>query len=131
MHTRVRPWRPDIRSLGVSSASGEVLNSAHDLQDLTAALGVTTTAKALGVSKGLISQILAGATLTPEVARRASAFRYVLVRALAYFYPDELGPWLVASEPLLGGRSPMNVLALEGAQPVVDAIEGRRGGVFA
>lgn len=129
--TRANAWRPDIRAIEIPEKSKDVLNASHDLRDLVDTLGVTTTAKALGVSKGLISQINAGATLTQEVARRASDLRYVLVRALSYFYPDEIGPWLTGPEPLLGGSIPINVLVLKGVQPVVDAIDAIRAGVYA
>jgi len=39
--------------------------------------------------------------------------------------------WLVGSEPLLGGARPIDVPAMEGAGPVVRAIDGIATGVYA
>ena len=39
--------------------------------------------------------------------------------------------WLVGSEPLLGGARPIDVLAQQGASPVIRAIDGISQGAFA
>jgi len=103
-----------------------------ELQRLVTVLGAATAARVLDIDRALISRAVKGSErLSNEVVRRIQDLSYVLARALTYFYPDEIGAWLMGPEPQLGGRVPMMVLALEGPKDVVDAIDAIRAGSFA
>jgi uncharacterized protein (DUF2384 family) len=55
----------------------------------------------------------------------------VLTRILRVYNPEVAAMWLVGSEPLLGGARPIDVLAMEGAAPVIRAIDGIAQGAYA
>ena len=66
-----------------------------------------------------------------EMGRRIVDLHDVLVRILRVFDHESAAMWLVGSEPLLGGSRPIDVLAIEGAAPVIRAIDGITQGAYA
>ena len=102
------------------------------LDRLVHALGVNVTADLLALDRAQLRRCLKGQeSLSAPVAQRVLDLEYVLDRALRIFYPDELGPWLTAPEPLLGGAIPLNVLVLRGSAPVIQALNRIAAGAFA
>jgi len=65
------------------------------------------------------------------MGRRVVDLHDVLTRILRVYGRESAALWLVGSEPLLGGARPIDVLALEGAAPVIRAIDGIAQGAFA
>jgi hypothetical protein len=55
----------------------------------------------------------------------------VLSRILRVYSRDVAAMWLAGSEPLLGGARPIDVLVMEGAAPVIRAIDGIAEGAYA
>jgi hypothetical protein len=69
--------------------------------------------------------------ISPALALGITNLQYVLTRALQTMHPDEFGPWLTEGEPLLGGSSPLNVLAIDGPAAVIAALDALVSGAFA
>jgi uncharacterized protein (DUF2384 family) len=65
------------------------------------------------------------------MGRRIVDLHDVLTRILRVYNPQLAAMWLVGSEPLLGGARPIDVMAMEGAAPVVRAIDGIAQGAYA
>jgi hypothetical protein len=65
------------------------------------------------------------------MGRRIVDLHDVLTRILRVYGREAAAMWLVGSEPLLGGARPIDVLALEGAAPLIRAIDGIAQGVYA
>ena len=65
------------------------------------------------------------------MGRRIVDLHDVLTRILRVFGREAAAMWLVGSEPLLRGARPIDVLFLEGAAPVIRAIDGVSQGAYA
>jgi uncharacterized protein (DUF2384 family) len=65
------------------------------------------------------------------MGRRIVDLHDILTRILRVYNRETAAMWLVGSEPLLGGARPIDVLAMEGAAPVVRAIDGIAAGAYA
>lgn len=112
---------------------------ADDLSDvhpllarITGALGTNAAARLLGADRAQVSRWGAGKEpVGAEMSRRIVDLHDVLTRILRIYHRDAAAMWLSGSEPLLGGARPIDVLALEGAAPVVRAIEAIAEGVHA
>lgn len=65
------------------------------------------------------------------MGRRIVDLHDILTRILRVYHRDAAAMWLLGSEPLLGGARPIDVLALEGASPLVRAIDGIAQGAYA
>jgi len=101
-------------------------------KSLTDLLGHNRTAALLDVDKSRLTRCMNGQeNYGADLVRRIYNLHYILVRALEVMQPDEVGPWLMESEPLLGDSIPMNVLRLSGAVRVIQALEARAAGAFA
>ncbi|MGH7707131.1 MAG: antitoxin Xre/MbcA/ParS toxin-binding domain-containing protein, partial [Vulcanimicrobiaceae bacterium] len=99
---------------------------------LISVLGLNAAADVLGIDPSQLSRAGAStASISPVLESRIIDVDYVINRALAVMWPDEVGPWLTSPEPLLGGSIPLNVLALSGAARVVQALDARAAGAFA
>lgn len=66
-----------------------------------------------------------------EIGRRIVDLHDILNRIIRIYHPDAASMWLAGSEPLLGGARPIDVLVLEGAAPVIRAIDAIAQGAFA
>jgi uncharacterized protein (DUF2384 family) len=119
-------------NVAVRKEATETFAPRHELERLVEAVGQAGASRLLGVGLPHVNKILSGKERTSsDLMRRILSVNYVLGFALQWFYADEIVGWLLAPEPLLGGRNPMGVLVQEGPQPVVEAIEGRIAGVYA
>jgi uncharacterized protein (DUF2384 family) len=65
------------------------------------------------------------------MGRRVVDLHDVLTRILRIYDRHAAAMWLLGSEPLLGGARPIDVLAMEGAAPVIRTIEGIAQGAYA
>jgi uncharacterized protein (DUF2384 family) len=70
-------------------------------------------------------------SISSEMGRRIVDLHDVLTRILRVYPSEAAALWLVGSEPLLGGARPIDVLVLEGAAPVIRAIDGIAEGAYA
>jgi uncharacterized protein (DUF2384 family) len=101
------------------------------LARIVAALGTNATARVLGVDRAQVSRWSGTETIGAEMGRRIVDLHDVLTRILRVFEREAAAMWLVGAEPLLGGARPIDVLVLEGAAPVVRAIDGIMQGAYA
>ena len=102
------------------------------LAQVVQALGTGATARLLGADRAQVSRLTAGKeAIGSEMGRRIADLHDVLTRILRVYSRDAAAMWLVGSEPLLGGARPIDVLVMEGAAPVVRAIDGMAAGDYA
>ena len=95
-------------------------------------LGTNAAARLLGADRAQVSRWTSGKeAIGSEMGRRIVDLHDVLTRILRVYNPEMAAMWLVGSEPLLGGARPIDVLAMEGAAPVVRAIDGIAAGAYA
>lgn len=96
------------------------------------ALGTNATARVLGVDRAMVSRWSSGTEpIGVEMGRRVVDLHDILTRILRVYGPEAAAMWLVGSEPLLGGARPIDVLVMEGASPVIRAIDGITQGAYA
>jgi uncharacterized protein (DUF2384 family) len=96
------------------------------------ALGTNAAARLLGVDRAQVSRCSTGIeSIGSEMGRRIVDLHDVLTRILRVYGREAAAMWLVGSEPLLGGARPIDVLVLEGAAPVIRAIDGIAEGAYA
>jgi uncharacterized protein (DUF2384 family) len=96
------------------------------------ALGTNAAARLLGADRGQVTRWKAGTgAISGEMGRRIVDLHDVLTRILRVYGRQAAAMWLVGSEPLLGGARPIDVLVLEGAAPVIRAIDGIAEGAYA
>ena len=113
--------------------------SAGTLADVTPllarvieALGTNSAARLLGADRAQVSRWSVGReSIGSEMGRRIVDLHDVLTRILRVYRREAAAMWLVGSEPLLGGARPIDVLVLEGAAPVIRAIDGIEEGAYA
>jgi uncharacterized protein (DUF2384 family) len=102
------------------------------LARIVAALGTNAAARLLDADRAQISRFGAEKErISVEIGRRIVDLHDILTRILRIYPPEAASMWLVGAEPLLGGARPIDVLATEGAAPVVRAIDGIAQGAFA
>jgi uncharacterized protein (DUF2384 family) len=102
------------------------------LMRVVAALGTNAAARLLGADRAQVSRWTSGKeAIGSEMGRRIVDLHDILTRILRVYNPELAAMWLVGSEPLLGGARPIDVLTMEGAAPVVRAIEGIAAGAYA
>ncbi|MGO9257153.1 MAG: hypothetical protein ACLQU1_12740 [Bryobacteraceae bacterium] len=96
------------------------------------ALGTNAAARLLGADRSQVSRWNAGIeSIGAEMGRRIVDLHDVLTRILRVYGREAAAMWLVGSEPLLGGARPIDILVLEGAAPVIRAIDGIAQGAYA
>lgn len=96
------------------------------------ALGSNATARMLDCDRSQVSRWSAGKeAISQEMGRRIVDLHDVLTRILRVYEPEMAAMWLSGSEPLLGGARPIDVMTIEGAAPVIRAIDGISQGAFA
>ncbi len=102
------------------------------LARLVDALGTNAAARLLGADRSQVSRWMAQTSpISGEMGRRIVDLHDVLTRILRVFDREAAAMWLAGSEPLLGGARPIDVLVLEGAAPVIRAIDGIAEGAYA
>ena len=129
---RTRAWQPVAGKIRLLPAADSLLDVHPLLLRLVAALGASSTARMLGVDRAQVSRWTSSSELvSAEMRRRIVDLHDILTRILRVYSRDAAALWLVGLEPLLGGARPMDLLVLEGAAPVIRAIDGIAQGVYA
>jgi len=129
----VSRWQvPPNRIVRLKPSAAEQFAASTKLNRIIESLSLSAAADVLGVDRSQLDRCRKGKeAIGVELARRITEVEYVLDRALHVMQADEVGPWLTEPEPLLGGSTPLNVLTLRGAGPVVAALDGIAAGTFA
>jgi uncharacterized protein (DUF2384 family) len=127
-----RAWEPVVDAVALRLRADTLADVAPLLSRIVAALGTNEAARLLGADRSQVSRWSAGTEgVSYEMGRRIVDLHDVLTRIMRVFTPDAASMWLVGSEPLLGGARPIDVLVMEGAAPVIRAIDGISQGAFA
>ena len=129
---KAQPWVPDARAVVFRPSAGALEDLTPLLVRVVEALGTNATARLLGADRAQVSRWSAGnEPVSAEMGRRIVDLHDVLTRILRIFSREAAALWLTGSEPLLGGARPIDILAREGASPVIRAIDGIAQGAYA
>lgn len=119
------------RRITVDPDAPRLFDVPAEVARVVAALGSNTVAELLGVSRSQPSRWRSGKErISPVNRARLTDLDHVLNRLLQVLWPEEASAWLTARNPHLGGR-PVDVLALRGAAPVLQAIDALAQGAYA
>jgi len=123
-------WSPLI--LAEAPKSPGILQSVLGLLErLVLAYNARLVARMLDVSPAMVTRWRAGKPISLPMARRILDLHDILTRAFQLFSPDTAAQWLVGNEPLLGGARPIDVLAIDGIVPVIEALSAIESGAYA
>jgi uncharacterized protein (DUF2384 family) len=127
-----RAWTPIASPVNLRKTADALADVRPLLARVIKALGTNAAARLLGADRAQVSRWSAGTeAISSEMGRRIVDLHDVLTRILRVYGREAAAMWLVGSEPLLGGARPIDVLALEGAAPVIRAIDGIAEGAYA
>jgi len=127
-----RPWTPITKSIVLRESATALADPRPLLVRVVAALGTNAAARLLGADRAQVSRWMAKTeSIGAEMGRRIVDLHDVLTRILRVYSRAAAAMWLVGSEPLLGGARPIDVLVMEGAAPVIRAIDGIAAGAYA
>lgn len=108
-----------------------LFEKSGNIERVVRALGSNNVAALLGVTRSQPSRWRTGEEqMSPINRARLADLDHVLNRLLQVLWPEEASDWLSARNPHLGGR-PIDVLALRGAGPVIEAIDALAQGAYA
>lgn len=120
-----------MRDIVVDPDATDLFDVPAEVERVVSALGSNTVAELLGVSRSQPSRWRSGKErVSPANRARLTDLDHILNRLLQVLWPEEAGAWLTALNPHLGGR-PVDVLALRGAAPVIEAIDALAQGAYA
>ena len=127
-----RVWIPAAKIVAFRESAENLADVTPLLARIVDALGNNAAARLLGADRAQVSRWGSGTeSIGSEMGRRIVDLHDVLTRILRVYGREAAAMWLVGSEPLLGGARPIDVLALEGAAPVIRAIDGIAEGAYA
>ena len=127
-----RAWIPTAKAVVLRQSADALSDVTPLLARVIEALGTNAAARLLGADRAQVSRWNAGIeSIGSEMGRRIVDLHDVLTRILRVYGREAAALWLVGSEPLLGGARPIDVLVLEGAAPVIRAIDGIAEGAYA
>ena len=127
-----RPWKPVTTTIVLRPSADALADVRPLLVRIIDALGTNSAARLLGADRAQVSRWTAGTEpVGAEMGRRIVDLHDVLTRILRVYSREAAAMWLVGSEPLLSGARPIDVLAMEGAAPVIRAIDGIAAGAYA
>jgi uncharacterized protein (DUF2384 family) len=120
-----------IEQLLIDSGAAALYEDRGLAERVISVLGSNAVARLLGVSRSQPSRWRSGQEqMSPLNRARLSDLDHVLNRLLQVLWPEEAGAWLTAPNPHLAGR-PVDVLALRGSGPVIEAIDALAQGAYA
>ena len=129
---RSRPWIPASGSLTFRPSAASMADLRPLLARVVDAMGTNAAARLLSADRAQVSRWGSGGEpISAEMGRRIVDLHDILTRILRVYPREAAALWLGGSEPLLGGARPIDVLALEGAAPVIRAIDGIAQGAYA
>jgi uncharacterized protein (DUF2384 family) len=127
-----RVWAPVADSIHLRPAAVGLADVRPLLARIVEALGTNAAGRLLGADRAQVSRWGSGTeAVGAEMGRRIVDLHDLLTRILRVYHREAAQMWLLGSEPLLGGARPIDVLAAEGAAPVIRAIDGISQGAYA
>jgi len=128
---KVRTWTPIVKNVTLRPAADALADVTPLLQRVVEALGAKGAASLLGADRPQVSRWMKGTEeIGSEMGRRIVDLHDILTRVIRIYTREGAARWLVGSDPLLGGARPIDVLVVEGAAPVIRALEGLAQGTF-
>jgi uncharacterized protein (DUF2384 family) len=95
------------------------------LRRLADGFGQRALARLLDVGTGTVTNWLAGKrAMSAPMTKRVLDLHDVFSRALQIYEPQVAVDWLLGSDRYLGDRRPIDVLVLQGAGPLIEALDG-------
>jgi uncharacterized protein (DUF2384 family) len=132
LNHRPRPWIFSSKSVVLKPQAAGLADVGPLLTRIVDALGTNAAARLLGADRAQVSRWCSGTeSIGQEMGRRIVDLHDVLTRIMRVYGREPAAMWLTGSEPLLGGARPIDVLAIEGAAPVIRAIDGIAAGAYA
>ncbi|MGC9947824.1 MAG: hypothetical protein ABSF64_15775 [Bryobacteraceae bacterium] len=132
VHRKPRTWTVMTKTVVFRPSALALADVSPLLVRVVDALGTNAAARLLGADRAQVSRWSSGKeAIGSEMGRRIVDLHDILTRILRVYNRETAAMWLVGSEPLLGGARPIDVLAMEGAAPVVRAIDGIAAGAYA
>lgn len=126
------PWIVAVQEIAPPARPEALMNVGPLLDRLVDAFGPRPLSKLLGTNHTTITNWRAGRRrMSPEMAKRVIDLHDVITRALQVFAPDTAMRWLVGQEPFLDHARPIDVLALKGVAPLIEALDGIDAGAYA
>jgi len=126
-----RFWKPATNLVLLKTGADTLSDMRPLLARLVEALGTNAAARLLDADRAQVSRWGSGQEpVSAEMGRRIVDLHDILTRIVRVFEPEAAAMWLTGSEPLLGGARPIDVLVLEGAAPVIRAIDGVMQGAY-
>ncbi len=117
-------WTLTIDNISIPKNPDALRDVRPLLQRLASAFGGRPLARFLGVGSGTVSNWLSGQrTMNPEMTARVIDLHDVLTRALQVYAPEVVIDWLLGNDPYLDHKRPIDVLALHGAGPLIQALD--------
>jgi uncharacterized protein (DUF2384 family) len=101
------------------------------LTRMVSAYGHNPMARLLDVDPAMVTRWKRGAKISPAMSHRILDLHAVLARALQVFAPDVATQWLVGHEPFLNEARPVDVLAVRGAAPLIEALDAIAASAYA
>lgn len=95
------------------------------------AYGTNAVARMLDVDPAMLTRWKKGGPVSDVMRKRIIDLHDVLSRAFQIFSPETVMNWLVGHEPFLNDARPIDVLALRGAAPLIEALDGIESGGYA
>jgi uncharacterized protein (DUF2384 family) len=126
-----RRWSPTIDPLAAPKDPKALADARPLLVRMIAAYGHNAIARLLDVDAAMVTRWKSGGRISPVMSRRIVDLHAVLARALQIFAPEVAAQWLVGHEPFLNDARPIDVLALRGAGPLLEALDGIAAGGYA
>jgi len=132
VNRKPRTWTVMTKTVVFKPSALALADVSPLLTRVVDALGTNAAARLLGADRAQVSRWTSGKeAIGNEMGRRIVDLHDVLTRILRVYSREAAAMWLVGSEPLLGGARPIDVLVMEGAGPVVRAIDGIAQGAYA
>jgi uncharacterized protein (DUF2384 family) len=129
---KTRAWIPTAKVVILRQSADALADVSPLLARVVEALGTNAAARMLGADRAQVSRWTAGTeSIGRKMGRRIVDLHDVLTRILRVYGREAAAMWLVGSEPLLGGARSIDILVLEGAAPVIRAIDGISQGAYA
>ncbi len=126
-----RRWSPLIDPLAKPRDAQALRDVGPLFLRLIEAYGHNALARLLDVDAAMLTRWKGGAKISPAMSRRILDVHAVLVRALQVFAPTAATQWLVGHEPFLNDARPIDVLAVRGAGPLIEALDAIAAGAYA
>ncbi|MEO9263107.1 MAG: hypothetical protein ABI282_03370 [Candidatus Baltobacteraceae bacterium] len=117
-------WTITLESVSTARNPAALRDALPLLERLVKAFGQRQLTRFLDVGSGTIANWTSGKrTMSRLMTKRIFDLHDVLSRALLVYEPEVVTDWLLGNDPYLDLRRPIDVLVLDGAGPVIAALD--------